>query len=74
MIIFLSKDKVKLMDFLIKTYGENNGGYLKEQNVMMRAIWNIFTNNNGERKRSLKIMIHNCMKYMKVKKDKIKTS
>jgi len=57
MIIFISRKKVKLMDAIIKVYAENNGGYLKESNVMLRSIWNVFTNNNGERKRSLQTMI-----------------
>lgn len=68
MIIILSKKKVKLIDSMIKIYAEANGGYLKESNVMMRAVWNIFTNNNGERKRSLSTMVDAIRNILKKKK------
>ena len=56
MFIWVKKSDIKIIDKTIKLYAETHGGYLKESNVIMRAMWNIITNNNEERKRSRKVI------------------
>ena len=56
MFIWVKKSDIKIIDKMIRVYAETHGVYYKESNVLMRAMWNIITNNNGERKRSRKVI------------------
>lgn len=69
MIIIISKKKVKLIDSILKVYAEHPDRHAKEYK-MMRAIWNIFTNNNNERKRSMYVLVEIFRKMLNKEKKK----
>lgn len=49
------KKHIKLMDLAIKKMAYKNGIFHDDE-CLARMIWNIFTNNNSERKRCLKAL------------------